>query len=105
MSIAQSESGNRWNKPNNQNFSSGVFAGLLWRKWWNFRLFSEMLTAAAVFGFTEDGGSEDTYYEYDAFISYTDRDRPWVIEKLIPRLENLGNVKICLHERDFQVRE
>ncbi|KAL0273402.1 UNVERIFIED_CONTAM: hypothetical protein PYX00_006072 [Menopon gallinae] len=79
------------------------FVGFLWWKWWNIRIFSELLTAAAVLGFANDVGSDEVHYDYDAFVSYTDSDRPWVIEELIPNLEKLQNVKICLHERDFQV--
>lgn len=41
---------------------------------------------------------------YDIFISYCENDRPWVLNELLPNVEDAGDVSICLHERDFQVR-
>jgi len=40
---------------------------------------------------------------YDIFISYCQNDRPWVLNELLPNVEETGDVSICLHERDFQV--
>ncbi|XP_069696632.1 toll-like receptor 2 [Periplaneta americana] len=41
-------------------------------------------------------------YEYDAFICFSGKDRPWVIGKLLPKLENgPEKFRICMHERDF----
>lgn len=37
---------------------------------------------------------------YDAFISYCDKDRYWVKEELLPRLET--RFRFCVHERDFE---
>lgn len=42
-------------------------------------------------------------YNYDVFVSYSDKDRPWVLDQLIPNLEKRSEITICLHERDFQV--
>lgn len=42
-------------------------------------------------------------YIYDVFVSYSDRDRQWVLDQLIPNLEKRSEITICLHERDFQV--
>ncbi|XP_077986540.1 uncharacterized protein LOC144440942 [Glandiceps talaboti] len=40
---------------------------------------------------------------YDAFVCYNENDRDWVMQQLIPHLENIDppNFKLCLHERDF----
>ncbi|CAD7005898.1 unnamed protein product [Ceratitis capitata] len=40
---------------------------------------------------------------YDIFISYCQSDRDWVLEELLPNVEESGNISICLHERDFQI--
>jgi TIR domain/Leucine rich repeat len=42
-------------------------------------------------------------YSYDVFVSYCDKDREWVLDHLIPNIERRSEVRICLHERDFQV--
>ncbi|XP_041737851.1 toll-like receptor 13 [Coregonus clupeaformis] len=45
-------------------------------------------------------------YQYDAFISYSSRDEPWVMRELVARLEGttLGSApfRLCLHHRDFR---
>ncbi|KAM4703083.1 toll-like receptor 12 [Rhinophrynus dorsalis] len=47
----------------------------------------------------------DMKYDYDAFVSYCSMDQDWVIQYLIPNLEEKGSpsFKLCLHNRDFQV--
>lgn len=40
---------------------------------------------------------------YDVFVSYSDKDRPWVLDEFIPNIEKRAEINICLHERDFQV--
>eukprot|EP00079_Xenopus_tropicalis_P013432 XP_002941870.1 PREDICTED: toll-like receptor 12 [Xenopus tropicalis] len=44
-------------------------------------------------------------YEYDAFVSYCSRDQGWVVNYLVPNLEEKGRntIKLCLHNRDFLV--
>uniref|UniRef100_A0A8D2LAQ8 TIR domain-containing protein n=1 Tax=Varanus komodoensis TaxID=61221 RepID=A0A8D2LAQ8_VARKO len=41
-------------------------------------------------------------YDYDAFLSYNKHDEQWVINDLLPVLENQYCWKLCLHHRDFQ---
>jgi hypothetical protein len=41
-------------------------------------------------------------YWYDIFISYSHRDRDWVIDWLLPRLEEAG-LRVCIDFRDFDV--
>ncbi|KAI4897726.1 hypothetical protein NFI96_005387 [Prochilodus magdalenae] len=41
-------------------------------------------------------------FQYDAFISYNITDEPWVMEELLPNLENDQGWRLCLHHRDFQ---
>jgi hypothetical protein len=45
---------------------------------------------------------------YDAFVSYSSADESWVLNELVEHLEsNYQNesdqIKLCLHERDFQI--
>ncbi|KAJ8397363.1 hypothetical protein AAFF_G00439120 [Aldrovandia affinis] len=44
-------------------------------------------------------------FTYDAFISYSSLDEPWVMGELVPRMEGpKGNgFRLCLHHRDFQL--
>ncbi|CAB1344862.1 unnamed protein product [Coregonus sp. 'balchen'] len=43
-------------------------------------------------------------YRYDAFVSYSGKDERWVVEQLLPNLEQRGPpfLRLCLHSRDFQ---
>ncbi|CAG2229153.1 unnamed protein product [Mytilus edulis] len=45
--------------------------------------------------------SDDGEYTYDAFISYCDDDRSFVLKDCIENLETEGNAKLCVHQRDF----
>ncbi|CAC5405107.1 unnamed protein product [Mytilus coruscus] len=40
-------------------------------------------------------------YTYDAFVSYCDDDRSFVLKDFIANLETEGNYKLCVHQRDF----
>lgn len=42
-------------------------------------------------------------YMYDVFVSYSEQDRQWVLDELLPNLEKTEDISVCLHERDFQV--
>uniref|UniRef100_A0A670JFG6 TIR domain-containing protein n=1 Tax=Podarcis muralis TaxID=64176 RepID=A0A670JFG6_PODMU len=44
-------------------------------------------------------------FEYDAFVSYSSQDQEWVLQHLVPNLEQKGPpfLKLCLHNRDFVV--
>ncbi|KAL1267847.1 hypothetical protein QQF64_033210 [Cirrhinus molitorella] len=44
-------------------------------------------------------------YRYDVFVSYSSKDEHWVIEELLPSLEQRGPpfLRLCLHSRDFQL--
>ncbi|KAJ8005521.1 hypothetical protein DPEC_G00118820 [Dallia pectoralis] len=46
--------------------------------------------------------NRQTAYSYDAFVSYNFHDEPWVLEKLLPELEDHQGRRLCLHHRDFQ---
>lgn len=40
-------------------------------------------------------------YAYDAFISYADHERDFIINECIPNLEQKRKLKLCIHHRDF----
>lgn len=49
-----------------------------------------------------DSTSTTTTYCYDAFVSYSHRDKEWVHGVLLPRLEQEG-LTICIDTRDFEI--
>ncbi|XP_071326912.1 toll-like receptor 21 [Trachinotus anak] len=47
---------------------------------------------------------EEENCKYDAFISYNSSDEQWVMNHLLPNLEENGSsFKLCLHHRDFEL--
>ncbi|KAK7078448.1 TIR-like domain protein [Halocaridina rubra] len=42
-------------------------------------------------------------YVYDTFVCYSQTDRQWVFEHLLPKLEDVERLRVCVHERDFTV--
>ncbi|XP_043925625.1 toll-like receptor 13 [Protopterus annectens] len=44
-------------------------------------------------------------YQYDAFVSYSSYDEEWVVNQLLPNLEQSGPpfITLCLHNRDFEL--
>ena len=42
-------------------------------------------------------------YKYDVFLSYCGEDRHFIIEHLLPNLEDKHGLRCCVHERDFPV--
>lgn len=49
-----------------------------------------------------DGAPAGAGFRYDAFISYSSKDRPWVKTTLLPRLEREG-LRVCIDYRDFEI--
>ncbi|XP_035789622.1 toll-like receptor 13 isoform X2 [Anopheles albimanus] len=47
--------------------------------------------------------SGDDLFVYDVFVSYSENDRSWVLNELLPNLERSEDIAVCLHERDFKV--
>lgn len=44
-----------------------------------------------------------TAYNYDVFVSYCDENRNWILDEFLPNIDQCRDIKVCLHERDFQV--
>ena len=40
-------------------------------------------------------------YDYDAFVSYSDQQRNFVINNMLLKLENEHGLRLCVHQRDF----
>jgi tetratricopeptide (TPR) repeat protein len=47
---------------------------------------------------------DEISFKYDVFISYNHKDEEWVLNKLLPTLENAG-LRVCIDFRDFEVGE
>lgn len=83
-----------------------IAVGITYWKWWYIRYFAILVKNATVLSFMshgEDASSTDHIFYYDIFMSYSDHNREWVLNSLLPNLESKSKVKVCLHERDFQV--
>uniref|UniRef100_A0A8C5MVV2 TIR domain-containing protein n=1 Tax=Leptobrachium leishanense TaxID=445787 RepID=A0A8C5MVV2_9ANUR len=50
-------------------------------------------------------GGESEQYKYDVFVSYNTSDEHWIIEELLPNLEQKGPsfYRVCIHNRDFEI--
>ncbi|XP_059468985.1 toll-like receptor 13 [Neocloeon triangulifer] len=76
---------------------------VLYKKRKNLRFFGIMVKNAISVALQEDDKEDqEIIYIYDVFVSYCDSDRDWVIQKLLPSLERENQLRVCLHERDFQ---
>ncbi|XP_039966929.1 toll-like receptor 1 [Bactrocera tryoni] len=83
---------------------------LYMKRWHIYYYYSSLKSAALMSMATKDQvnkfnelAESDPHMVYDIFISYCQSDRNWVLEELLPNVEESGNISICLHERDFQI--
>ena len=44
-------------------------------------------------------------YKYDGFVAYSEKDEQWVTNILMHELENVRNLKLCAHHREFELGE
>ncbi|XP_050401509.1 toll-like receptor 13 [Patella vulgata] len=44
----------------------------------------------------------EKHFVYDVFVAYCVEDSVWVRDNLVPILEEGENIKLCIHQRDFQ---
>lgn len=80
-------------------------------KWWYIRYFFVLVKNATILSFLDkekdllDRKKDVTEekYTYDVFVSYCEENRQWVLDELIPNIEDESEINICLHERDFEV--
>ncbi|XP_058832422.1 toll-like receptor 6 isoform X2 [Topomyia yanbarensis] len=69
----------------------------------NATILSMMTHKSEPFMRKESLASVTSCYTYDVFVSYSEQDRQWVLEQLLPNLEQTEDINVCLHERDFKV--
>ncbi|XP_018785405.1 PREDICTED: toll-like receptor 3 [Bactrocera latifrons] len=87
-----------------------LIALLYMKRWHIYYYYSSLKSAALMSMATKDQvnkfnelAESDPHMVYDIFISYCQSDRDWVLEELLPNVEETDNISICLHERDFQI--
>ncbi|XP_058457262.1 toll-like receptor 13 isoform X2 [Malaya genurostris] len=84
---------------------------LIYWNWFYIKYFCVLLKNSAILSFFNDDKMyldktaivEETFYQYDVFVSYSDNDRSWVLDHMLPELEKEDLISVCLHERDFEV--
>lgn len=91
-------------------FGVTFFLLLCYYKWWYIRYFFILVKNATILSFLDKEKDlldrqdpADDKYAYDVFVSYCEENRQWVLDELIPNIENESEINICLHERDFEV--
>ncbi|VDI25579.1 Hypothetical predicted protein [Mytilus galloprovincialis] len=75
-----------------------LLLALLYKYRWKLRY---MFYLAKSKHYSYKASTDDGEYTYDAFISYCDDDRAFVLKDCIANLETEGNAKLCVHQRDF----
>ncbi|XP_046371640.1 toll-like receptor 3 [Haliotis rufescens] len=74
-----------------------VTGAVMYRYRWHIRYFIYMVR------YSQRQEVDTREYEYDAFLAYSAPDRHWVIKTLLPVLEGQEDLKLCVHDRDFEV--
>ncbi|KAJ8302216.1 hypothetical protein KUTeg_021203 [Tegillarca granosa] len=78
-----------------------IIVGIVYRYRWKLRYLYYM-TKSKYRGYTSiRTPDQDGEYEFDAFVSYADSDRKFVLEDVINNLEKEGGCRLCIHHRDF----
>ncbi|KAH8293430.1 hypothetical protein KR054_000353 [Drosophila jambulina] len=88
-----------------------ILGFIIYLKRWHIHYYYSSLKSAALLSSASKESVEsfshisqrDPSAVYDIFISYCQNDRPWVLNELLPNVEEAGDISICLHERDFQI--
>ncbi|CAC5393685.1 unnamed protein product [Mytilus coruscus] len=77
-----------------------ILFGLFYRYRWNLR-YLYYITKNRFRGYIPVIENSSKSYIYDAFISYAEHDGNFVHHDAIDNLEKEGNLKLCVHRRDF----
>lgn len=83
---------------------------VIYYKWWYVRYFFVIIKNAAILSYLGKekivqarDEEEDEAFTYDVFVSYCEQNRDWIIDEFLTNVEHHRDIKVCLHERDFQV--
>ncbi|CAG2195401.1 Toll-like receptor 4 [Mytilus edulis] len=76
-----------------------VTASLMYRYRWKIRYMYYMTKGK--YSYTKISPADDDEYMYDAFISYADDDRSFVLKDCIEKLKKEENFRLCIHQRNF----
>ncbi|CAG2240817.1 Toll-like receptor 4 [Mytilus edulis] len=76
-----------------------VSVSLVYRYRWKIRYMYYMTKGK--YSYQKISPDDDDEYTYDAFISYSDDDRSFVLKDCIEKLEKEENFRLCIHQRDF----
>ncbi len=85
---------------------------VVYYKWWYVRYFFVIIKNAAILSYlgkekivqpSQREEEDEEAFTYDVFVSYCDQNRDWIIDEFLPNVEHHRDIKVCLHERDFQV--
>lgn len=77
-----------------------TFGRILYRYRWKLRYMYYVAREKYRDNVKRPDGTDDSSFYFDAFVSYADKDRRFVID-LVKRLEEDHNLKLCIHHRDF----
>ena len=77
-----------------------IIAAVIYRHRWSLR-YMYYSAKFRLKGYIQLHNISDSF-EFDAFVCYSDTDKPFLVNKLIPELEEKRGVRLCVHERDFQ---
>ncbi|CAC5383085.1 unnamed protein product [Mytilus coruscus] len=72
--------------------------GLMYRYRWKLR-YMYYMTKSKYYRYKPNDDNES--YTYNAFISYSDMEKDFVVNECIPFLEHADEMKLCIHHRDF----
>ncbi|XP_011440734.1 toll-like receptor 4 [Magallana gigas] len=78
-------------------FFAFIVSGIIHRYRWKLRYIYYM----SIWSTTTSHKSYGKVYDYDAFVSYADEENDFVIQEMTPELEEVSDLRLCLHERDF----
>ncbi|XP_046551487.1 toll-like receptor 4 [Haliotis rubra] len=84
-------------------FLSVVVGGVIYRYRWKLR-YLYYTTRRKYRGYQKQIDEEE-HFIYDAFVSYAEEDREFVVQDMQNILEKRFGLRLCIHQRDFMVGE
>uniref|UniRef100_A0A1B6HXK5 TIR domain-containing protein n=1 Tax=Homalodisca liturata TaxID=320908 RepID=A0A1B6HXK5_9HEMI len=84
---------------------TSAVGSIVYAKWWNIRCYIHRYFSLKKARLLRKEGDPLTRPDihYDVFVSYSDVDRSWILDQLIPNIEGDSDISLCFHERDFKV--